>query len=431
MILEIKHVGNDGDGIAYYKSRPVFVKNALVGETVDASLDSENTAHVNRYIKKSPYRENDVCSCYRLCGGCSLLHAKYDEQLNIKKNILAQSLQKHCKIKDDFELVPSIPRNYRNSLKLPFCMANGKLANAIYSEGSNHFVIFDECFNHEEILEITRKKIIDILNEYHMQAYDRHLKKGLRYLYMRHLNDAIQVCIVTGDEQLNKDAVYRISKLDKVVSLYQSINTSKSSLSIFGKKMLHLAGSSSLRFTVNGIKANLSIRSFYQMNTLQASNMYSYVNSLIKDNEELVVEAYCGVGIMSLQVAKKVKKVIGIEIIPDAISNAAANARNNNLENVNFICGDSAEELRKICRNNAVDTLIVDPPRGGLDDDMLMTIMKSKIRNIIYVSCNHLTLGTNIDVLSRKYDIRSIKAFDMFPNTSHIETAVFMSRKAK
>ena len=430
MILEIKYVGNDGDGVAYYKNKAVFVKNALVGEIVDASFDGENSAHVNSYIKVSPNRNNNICKSYTLCGGCNILHANYSEQLKIKKNILKQSLQKVCHI-DDFDIVASDNKYYRNSLKLPFYMFNGKLTNALYAKDSNHFIAFDNCFNHELVLENIRKEILEIANSYNLNSYDKHSKKGLRYLYMRHLNDAVQVCLVTGDDELDPGFVYKISKIDKVVSLYQSINTSRSSLSIFGKQMIHLAGSNSLRFKVNGIKANLSLKSFYQMNTNQAANMYNYVNSLIDDNDKLVVEAYCGVGIMAMQVANKAKKVIGIEIIPEAINNAKNNAKNNNMENIEFICGDSGEELRRICKRNDVDTLIVDPPRGGLDDNVLITIMKSKIKNIIYVSCNHITLAQNIDTLSKYYKLESIKAFDMFPNTAHIETVVMLSRVKK
>lgn len=435
MRLEIKKIGIDGDGIGYLNRCPVFVKGALEGETVDVHITADKgkykLAEIDRIVTASKERNHKLCSCYKLCGGCSILHASYSEQLKIKKNLLKQSLIKYADIDADFEIEPSPSvYNYRNSIKLPFCDSKGKICNALYQEETNHFIIFDECYNHEEILEDIRKQILDICNQYHLHSYDRHSKLGLRYLYMRHLNDAVQVCIVTGNDTLNKDFIYKVSKIDNVVSLYQNINTSKSGLNIFGKQMIHLAGSTSLRCSVNGIKANLSLRSFYQMNSGQAENIYNYVVDSIDDKQKLVVEAYCGIGIMSLQLAKKAQQVVGIEIIPEAVNNAENNARNNNIENVKFVCGDSAEMMKKMFRHRQIDTLIVDPPRGGLDDEMLIAMLKADIRNIIYVSCNHVTLAQNIDVLSDKYSVKGIKAFDMFPNTTHVETVVLLNNNS-
>ena len=433
MKLEIKKIGMDGDGIAYDHYKPVFVKNALPGEVVDVKITHEinnhKTATVNRYLSLSEERNFEVCKYASRCGGCSLGHAKYPLQLEIKTNLLKESLRKYADFDEDIEIVPSpLENHYRNSFKLPLCMKGDKLVAALYEEQTNHFVYFDACLNHEEALEETRKEFLNIANRYHLKAYDRHTRKGLRYLYMRHFDGGIQVCVITGEDELDKKFVYEISNINKVVSLYQSINTSKNTLNIFGKKMLHLSGSSSLRFEVNGIKANLSMKSFYQMNTLQAEDMYQYVTDLMDDNQELVVEAYCGVGIMSLMAAKKTKEIVGVEIIEDAIINANKNAKLNNIDNARFITGDSGETIKRLFRKRSIDTLIVDPPRGGLDDLMLETVIKSKIKNIIYVSCNDVTLAKNIAILSRYYRVENIKAFDLFPNTAHVETVVLLSR---
>lgn len=434
MKLEIKKIGMDGDGIAYDHYKPVFVKNALPNEVVDARITHEinghKTAEVNRYIKLSDQRNFEVCRHSKLCGGCSLDHAKYDLQLKIKTDLLKESLRKYAGLDIDVDIVPSPKENhYRNSFKLPISMRNDRLVTALYEEQTNHFVYFEDCLNHEEVLETARKQFLEIANKYKLKAYDRDNRKGLRYLYMRHLDDGIQVCIVTGEDELDKKFVYEVAHMDKVVSLYQSINTSKNSLNIFGKKMIHLSGSSSLRYKVNGIKANLSMKSFYQMNTLQAQDLYEYVVDLMDENQNLVVEAYCGIGIMSLMASRKAKELVGIEIIEDAIINANKNAKLNNIEHARFVTGDSGEMIKKMFKKKIIDTLIVDPPRGGLDDLMLETIIKSKIRNIIYVSCNDVTLAKNIDVLSRYYRLENIKAFDMFPNTTHVETVIQLIRK--
>ncbi|MDO4198302.1 MAG: 23S rRNA (uracil(1939)-C(5))-methyltransferase RlmD [Erysipelotrichaceae bacterium] len=434
MKLEIIKTGMDGDGIAYDHHKPVFVKNALPGEIVDVKIIHESNGHktgtVNNYLKISEDRSFDICRYSKYCGGCSIDHAKYDLQLKIKTDLLKESLRKYAGIIEDIDIVPSPEVNhYRNSFKLPLCMNNKvELVTALYEEQTNHFVYFDECLNHEEILEKCRIEFLDIAGRYHLKAYDRYDKKGLRYLYMRHLSNGIQVCIVTGEETLDKKFVYDIAHIDKVISIYQSINTSRSSMNIFGRKMIHLSGSKTLRFEVNDIKANLSIRSFYQMNTLQAKDLYGHVIDLMDDNQDTVVEAYCGVGIMSLMASKKAKEVTGIEIIEDAIINAEKNAKLNNINNVRFVCGDSGETIKRLFKKKNIDTLIVDPPRGGLDEMMLETIIRSKIRNIIYVSCNDVTLAKNIEVLSKYYHMESIKAFDMFPNTTHVETVCVLSK---
>ena len=299
----------------------------------------------------------------------------------------------------------------------------------LYAQNSNHFVRIDNCLIHEPLLEDIRKEVLKILNSCDLSLYDHKTKKGLRYLYLRHLDNSVQMCLVTGNDHLRKEIIDDLKKIKNLKSLYQCVNTAKNSVDIFTNKMIHLYGDKKISFKVEDLKISLSIKSFYQLNTNQAKNLYKKVIEKLDGNEELIVEAYCGVGVMSLLASEKAKEIVGIEYLPEAINNANNNAKVNKISNVSFKCGDAGEMIKKLFKHRHIDTLIVDPPRMGLLDNMIETLLKAKIDKIIYVSCNPATLAKNLNDLSRKYYVESIEAFDMFSATSHVESLTVLKRK--
>ena len=193
--------------------------------------------------------------------------------------------------------------------------------------------------------------------------------------------------------------------------------------------MIHLAGETHLPLELDGMKLEISPRSFFQLNTKQAVKLYRTIASMVGDNKNLIVEAYSGIGAISLYLKDKAKEIIGIESIKDAVVNANKNAKLNNCEHISFICDDAANKLTYLSKKRNIDVLVVDPPRSGLDDAMLSCILKSKIKEIIYVSCNPATLGKNLAVLSSRYEVEKIQPVDMFPHTPHVESVVSLKRK--
>ena len=432
MKFKIVSVGINGEGIAYDHKIPVFIPGCLDGELVEADIvetaRNYKRGRLIKVLKPSKDRIEPLCPYYESCGGCSLMHCTYAKQLEIKKHNLEEALRKYADIDYDVQVIGNDePLHYRNELKMPFGMHKGRLALGLYESSSNRFLPLDDCLIHEKKLEELKKEILKILNDFRLVSYDRRSKTGLRSLVLRTISNKAQMCLVTGKDKLDEELINRLYAIKDLVSIYQSIKINDSR-DVFGKQMIHLAGSKQLEFSYGDLKLSLSSRSFYQLNSKQTKKLYALVLDKIKEETDLVVEAYCGIGTMSLLSAKKAKRVEGIEFVEDAISNARKIAKRNNIHNAFFHCGDAADILSKQFRKEKIDVLIVDPPRSGLDDNMIETILKMDIARIVYVSCNPSTLAKNLDELKRKYMIESIEAIDMFSNTSHVETVVLMQK---
>jgi len=432
--IKIVKAGINGEGIGYIDKKPVFVEGALPQEEVEIKITEKNAkyskAETQHIIKKSPDRVRPSCRYERNCGACTLMCANYQAQLQYKYDILTQSLGKYANVEEwmvnDIEKSPS-SIGYRNSLKLPFVMYKDKLTCALYATGSNHPVQIEHCLIHEENLERMKKEILDVLNKYHMRVYDAKIRKGMRTLILRGFDNCFQCTLITGNNTLSKEMIQDLMNLKGMKSLWQSINTNKKTIDPFGKVMNHLGGQRLLDFKLHNLDLKLSPKSFFQLNTKQAENLYSYVSSLIPEGNNFIIEAYSGIGAISLYLKEKAKEIIGIEFINDAVSNANRNAKNNGAHNVKFVCGDAGEKMRTYSKKRVIDYVIVDPPRSGLDDAMLECLLRARIKNVIYISCNPATLGKNLAVLSSKYKVESIQPFDMFPQTAHIETVVHLN----
>ena len=312
---------------------------------------------------------------------------------------------------------------------LPCGMAEGELVNGMYMPNSNIFVPMETCFVHEKDLEIMRKRILKVLNRYQIRAYDWHQKRGLRFLILRGFHGKFQCTLVSGEEEFPSAMIEELLALEGMHSLWQSVQTQKKSAELFGPKMELLGGERYLHLQMGEITLPISPRSFFQLNTQQAVAMYACIAELVGDRNALVVEAYSGIGGISMALCRQAEEVIGIEIVKDAVLNARACARDNGIDNVQFLCADAADKLLYLSKKRSIDVLVVDPPRSGLDEAMLAVILRSKIKKVIYVSCNPSTLSKNLAVLQDRYDVGRILPFDMFPNTAKVETIVELKRR--
>lgn len=438
MKVEIIKTGINGEGIGYVDHTPVFVPHVLVGEVADIEIVDKQKrfmhGKVKRILKKSSKRVQPKCRIQTRCGGCPLMIADYNAQLEAKHLLLKQSLIKYAQVNPKL-IQPIIASEdqfgYRNQCKLPCAMADGYLTTGMYMANSNYFEAVDHCIVHEKGLERIRSAIVEVLNKYHLRAYDYHSKRGIRSIIIRGFDGAYQACIVSGEDALCEECIASLMRIDGLVSLWQSYHTVKKTTDMFGKKMIHLGGERQLHIQFDHLDLKLSPRSFFQLNTKQAQRLYRTVAGMVGDDNELIVEAYSGIGAISLYLKDKAREIIGIEEVKDAVVNANANAAANGAEHITFLCADAADKLTYLSKKRQIDTLIVDPPRCGLDDAMLYCILKSRIKRVVYVSCNPATLGKNLAELREKYEVKVVQPIDMFPQTQHVETVCLLSRKDK
>ncbi|RRC93635.1 23S rRNA (uracil(1939)-C(5))-methyltransferase RlmD [Erysipelotrichaceae bacterium OH741_COT-311] len=435
MELKIVKMGINGEGIGYHKDKPVFVDGALIGEVIHCVLELETNTYIKakliKVLQKSKYRIKAKCNIQSLCGGCPLMILSLKKQGDYKRDVLIETLFKYSGIKK--EVVKEIIRNekpfhYRNQFKLPVKMIGKKLHCGMYKSQSNHIVTFEDCLIHNEHLEVLRKQIMLLINKYQLKDYYDKVQKGIRYLVLRGFNDQYQLTLVTGTNTLPKAFLLELASLDKLVSIYQNINI-RNTHEIFSNEFKHLSGKKTIDVQIHHLSLHLLPASFFQLNHHQAEVLYQKVYDLVYESD-VVVEAYCGIGAMSLMVASKAKKVIGIESVKQAVENAMENAKRNHLDHkCHFICGDAGKEMMKLAKGERIDTLIVDPPRLGLDDIMLKAIVNANVKRIIYVSCNPSTLAKNLAYLKASYEVEEIIPFEMFSFNQHIESITVLNIK--
>lgn len=437
MRVRIEKMGINGEGIGYINKKPVFIPEVLIGEEVDVEVEeSFRTYAVGRCKKMFTFSDERItpkCNIQRRCGACPLMVTNYKNQCAIKFDSLKQSLIKYAQVNPRLiqpMITNNLAFNYRNQFKLPFSMNEERqLTTGMYQPNSNYFNEIEKCVIHERDLERVRLDILKVLNDYECKAYDYHQKRGFRSLVVRGFDEQYQVTFVTGDEELSPYLIEKVMSIRGVVSLWQSINVIKKTPEIFGPKMILLAGERYLTLNFQELKLNLSPRSFFQLNTQQAVRLYETVAKMIPDGQKFILEAYSGIGGISMFLKDKAEEIIGIESVKDAVVNANANAKENKADNVSFICADAADKATYYSKTRTIDVLVVDPPRSGLDEAMIDCILKSKIKTVIYISCNPATLGKNLAILQDRYEVKTVQPIDMFSQTAHIECIVKLVRR--
>ena len=436
MKMKFVKTGINGEGIGYADRMPVFCEGVLAGETAEVEITQRNKTYAKaqliRIIERSENRRKPFCRYYEECGACSLMHVRNMTQAQIKTDLLAEALYKYGNVKRHFVRrfhESPLTSGYRNQCKLPVAEKDGKLVTGMYKPGSNHFTEIPSCLIHDPQLEEARKAVLDVLNKYHMRAYDKKAQYGIRYLILRHLNNQTQCTLITGKDRIDQACINDLMKIRYMTSVFQSVNTELKGTAFFGSRCTLLAGKETIEVKTGDITLYLSPESFFQLNFPQAEKLYETAVSKV-DPCGLLVEAYCGIGAMSLMAAKKAQRVIGIEYVKDAVENAKRNAEANGITNAEFFAADAADGLYRAARMDKVDILLADPPRSGMDDNMLEAILRVQPEKIIYVSCNPATLAKNIKVLKEKYLVETVMPFDLFPNTPHIESITVL-QKAK
>ena len=439
--LNIISQNYEGLGVAKVEDLVVFVDGAITGEIVKAKITKVTknyaVAKLVEVIKPSTNRIKPLCPYFNLCGGCSLLHMKYDAGLNLKLETFNETLRKIGKI--DYKVTKIYgmdnPYAYRNKIQMPAGINDkNKLVFGYYQKDTHDVVAIEECLTQSDNVTMVINFIKNVCNELKITAYNEQTKTGaIRHILVReNKSNQLMVVLVTNEEKINKEDILVdkiINKFSNVISIVKNINKMHNNV-ILGSDSICLFGKDEIIDEILGLKFKISHKSFFQINRIQTEKLYSLVLGYLGENAKdlNVIDAYCGVGSISLCLAKRVKHVYGIEIVEEAIADAKNNAILNGISNSSFYAG-KVEELIDNFIDKDIDCIVMDPPRKGVEEKVLKAIIDAKIKSIIYVSCNPATLARDLNILKEYYDIKEISLVDMFCMTNGIESAVLLIRK--
>ena len=371
------------------------------------------------------------CEIQEKCGGCAYGKKQYAQQLKDKTEYVEKQLKKLTQnVKVNYCIEMENPYNYRNKGKYAF--KNGKMG--FFEEGT-HKIVYAKCAIQNEKINQVADYIFELVKKYHISIYNEDTGKGfLRHVVIRYgfFTDEVMVIFVTTDGKMyKKQEIIKdlTTKFKEIKSIIQNINIRETN-AILGNKNFKMYGTDFIMDKLGELKIKISPLSFYQVNPIQMKILYDTAIDFAKlTGNEVVYDLYSGIGTISLSVAKKVKKVYGIEIVKDAVIDARANARMNNITNASFMDGKVEELLPKLCSKEKADVIFVDPPRSGLDGKTIKTILKVKPKKLVYISCNPDTLVDNLLLLENDYDIKVVQPVDMFPFTSHVENIAVLQLK--
>ena len=371
------------------------------------------------------------CEIQEKCGGCAYGKKQYAQQLKDKTEYVEKQLKKlKQNVKVNYCIGMENPYNYSNKGKYAF--KNGKMG--FFEEGT-HKIVYAKCAIQNEKINQVADYIFELVKKYHISIYNEDTGKGfLRHVVIRYgfFTDEVMVIFVTTDGKMyKKQEIIKdlTTKFKEIKSIIQNINIRETN-AILGNKNFKMYGTDFIMDKLGELKIKISPLSFYQVNPIQMKILYDTAIDFAKlTGNEVVYDLYSGIGTISLSVAKKVKKVYGIEIVKDAVIDARANARMNNITNASFMDGKVEELLPKLCSKEKADVIFVDPPRSGLDGKTIKTILKVKPKKLVYISCNPDTLVDNLLLLENDYDIKVVQPVDMFPFTSHVENIAVLQLK--
>ena len=443
--LKIEDCGIDGEGIGKADGFTVFVKDAVIGDTVRAKImkakKNYGYGRLEEIITPSPDRVEPKCQFARQCGGCQLQALSYEKQLEFKTSKVRGHLERIGGFTDiPMEKILGMeqPFHYRNKAQFPVGKSkDGRIITGFYA-GRTHSIIE----NRDCALGVTRNKevldrVIAHMEKFHIQPYDENTGKGLvRHVLIRYgfFTDEMMVCLIINGEKLpgEEALVKSLRQIPEAVSVMVNVNKKRNNV-ILGEKVRLLWGQPYITDKIGEISYQISPLSFFQVNPYQTGRLYGKALEYAQlSGNETVWDLYCGIGTISLFLAQKAKMVRGVEIIPAAIENAKENACLNGFDNTEFFVGKAEEVLpEQFARTGErADVIVVDPPRKGCDETLLSTIIKMQPDRVVYVSCDSATLARDLKYLcERGYELKKVCPVDMFPNTVSVETVVLLSHK--
>ncbi len=441
--LNIDSYGDKGEGVGRYDGLAVFVPFAIVGERVKAKIilskKSYAVGKLVEVIKSSPERVEPKCPYFTKCGGCQLMHMSSREQASLKEKKVSDAMKRIGKIETETDKVFSGKNveRYRNKLQMPLQGTVDGLQGGFYAPFSHRLIPIEDCLiQNERSIEVF-KKLKEYADENGVCGYNEESHTGLlRHLVLRSSESGIMITVVINGNKLPhiEKLVEKLEALNVPFGLYLNENKERTNV-VFGKRFIYICGLKELSFIDDGIKYSVLPQSFLQVNDEVKDKLYE--DSLEKariDKDTVVINAYSGAGLLTAKLAKYAKSAIGVEIVKEATENADKLKKENGISNMENITGDCAVEIPKLIKNIGEEktVLFLDPPRKGVDEKVLDAVLEAMPEKIVYISCNPATLARDLSILSQKYDVVSVSPYDMFPQTSHVETlAVLSSKEAK
>lgn len=443
--LEIEDCGIDGEGIGKADGFTVFVKDAVIGDTVTAKIikakKNYGYGRLMEVLKPSPYRVEPKCEFARQCGGCQLQALSYDQQLVFKTNKVKGHLERIGGF-TDIPMEPIIGMDelfhYRNKAQFPVGRnKEGKIVTGFYAGRTHNIIENRDCAlgvaENKEVLD----RVIAHMEKYGIEPYNEATGKGLvRHVLIRYgyFTKEVMVCLILNGNKIPKEEqlVKSLCEIPGMTSITINVNKKHSNV-ILGEEIRLLWGQEYITDRIGDISYQISPLSFYQVNPMQTQKLYAKALEYADlHGQETVWDLYCGIGTISLFLAQKAKFVRGVEIVPAAIENAKENAKLNGLENTEFFVGKAEEVLPREYKKNGVyaDVIVVDPPRKGCDETLLETMVEMNPERIVYVSCDSATLARDLKYLcERGYELRKVCPVDQFGMTVHVETVVLLSQQ--
>lgn len=443
-IVTISDYGYEGEGIAKIDNFTVFVKGAMKDEKVKILIVKVNTSHafgkILEIITPSNKRQDSDCNTYKRCGGCNLRHIKYEETLNLKRNIVQNLIDKTLeeKVIAKETIGMEKPFFYRNKAQYPVGYnKNGEIITGVYAKRSHEIIELKSCAIQMPISQEIAKFVINFMKENGITAYNEETGKGvIRHIVVKvglHTNEVMCV-LVTNERKILKEEklVEELRKsFPKIKTIVKNINQKNTNV-IMSSENEVLYGNGYIQDKLGDFVFNISPLSFYQINPIQTEKLYNLaIEKANLNKEDIVLDLYCGIGTIGTFASPYVKKVYGIEIVDQAIKDAKENAKLNKIENIEFYCGDVEEVLENVLNkeNIAPNVVFVDPPRRGLDKHTIQNVLNLKPERFVYISCNPATLMRDLKELEKDYEIQEIQPLDMFPFTNHVETIAVLELK--
>lgn len=467
--VTIEDIGNEGEGIGKIDGYTLFIKDAVIGDVVEAKIMKSKKnyayAHLEKVVTPSPFRVEPSCPIHKQCGGCQIQAMSYEKQLAFKESKIRNNLIRIGGFAPELidEVMEPIvgmeePLRYRNKAQYPIGTdKEGNLVAGFYAGRTHSIIANTDCLlgaqENKEILEV----ILSYMRQNHVTVYEEASGKGLvRHVLIRKgfTSGELMVCLVinlkgkrekSGYLSAQEKLIKSLTKISGMTSISVSINTENTNV-IMGKEVHTIWGSDRIRDTIHvrdtlhdfsltekGITFSISPLSFYQVNPIQTEKLYSLALEYAGlTGRETVWDLYCGIGTISLFLAGRAKQVYGVEIVPQAIEDARENAANNGIKNAEFFVGKAEEVLPEKYKKEGIfaDVIVVDPPRKGCDADCLATMLKMQPERIVYVSCDSATLARDLRVLcDGGYEVRRVRGVDQFGMTVHVETVVLLTRQ--
>ncbi len=441
--VEIVDLTHEGAGVAKVDGLVFFVENALPSEKILMRVLKVNKkigfGKVEKYLVQSPYRNQDLDLAYLRSGIADLGHLSYPEQLKFKTKQVKDSLYKIAGIAD-VEVAETLgmehPVKYRNKAQVPVRRVNGVLETGFFRKNSHNLMPLEDFFIQDPVIDQVVVALRDLLRRFDLKPYDEKEQSGLiRNLVVRrgHYSGQIMVVLVT-----TRPKVFRVDQLieqvikqfPEIVSVMQNINDQNTN-AIFGKEWRTLYGQDYITDQMLGNDFQIAGPAFYQVNTEMAEKLYQTAIDFAElKKDDVIIDAYSGIGTIGLSVAKHVKEVYGVELIPEAVENSKKNAQLNNISNAHYVC-DTAENAMKNWLKDGIQptVILVDPPRKGLTESFIKASAQTGADRIAYISCNVATMARDIKLYQELgYELKKVQPVDLFPQTHHVETVALLSK---